>query len=197
MKKATLAIALAIATMSAAHAQNAPAPAEQKRLHFLVGMGLTAGGDKLATVTYQNLGEYDIKAGGLVMFTGGVDFRVTPEFSIQSTIGYHVDQAPARNGNVKFERYPIELLAYYHPAPKWRVGGGVRYVSSPKLSSSGVVQGLNVEFDNTVSGLVEAEYLISRHFGIKLRYVNEHYELKGYSGKIDANHAGVFGNFYF
>jgi hypothetical protein len=198
MKKTVFAIALAVASIGAAQAQTQTQTqnAGPKQLRFIVGMGIPGGGDKLATVTYERLGDYNIKAGGLIAFTGGVDFLVTPEFSLQSTISYHVDQANASNGDIKFKRYPIELIAYYHPAANWRVGGGVRYVSSPKLSSSGVVSGLNAEFDNTVSGLVEAEYMVQPSFGVKLRYVNEKYKVKGFKD-IDANHVGLFGNFYF
>ena len=197
MKKSAIALALAILAMGAAQAQTATFAPETKRLRLVAGVGLTAGGDKLASVTYEDLGDYDIKAGGLIVFTGGVDFLVTPVFSLQSTVSYHVDQANASNGDVKFKRYPIELLAYYHPSAQWRVGGGVRYVSSPKLSSSGAARALNDEFDNTVSGLVEAEYFFNPQFGLKLRFVHEEYESKRYRDKVDAKHIGIFANFYF
>ncbi len=205
MKKITLAIALAIASLGSAHAQTDTKAADSNNFRVMIGMGITGGGDTLATAYYEKNskydyyddGDYNIKAGGIVAFTGGVDFRVTPEFSLQSTISYHVDQANASNGDIKFARYPIELLAYYHPNAQWRVGGGVRYVSSPKLSSSGVARGINATFDNTVSAVVEAEYFFSPNFGAKFRYVNEKYEKKGYTGKVDANHVGIFGNYYF
>ena len=203
MKKLSFAIALAMASLGAAHAETFTEAKSSNGVRVVLGMGLTGGGDTLATATYRSSSRYDydldynIKAGGLVVFTGGVDFRVTPEFSLQSTVSYHVDQANARNGDIKFKRYPIELLAYFHPSASWRIGGGVRYVSSPKLSSSGVASGLDLDFDNTVSGLVEAEYFFSENFGMKFRYVNEKYQVKGYKDKVDANHAGIFGSYYF
>ena len=198
MKNTVFAIALAIASMGAAQAQNTLDGARQ--LRFVAGMGITGGGDKLASVTYEKLGDYNIKAGGLIAFTGGVDFLVTPQFSLQSTISYHIDQANARNGDLKFQRFPIELLAYFHPSAKFRVGGGVRYVSSPKLKSSGYAEGLDTDFDNTVGGVVEGEYMVSPNLGIKLRYVNEKYEYaigRNRKAEADGSHVGLFGNFYF
>ena len=206
MKKSVFAIALAIASMGAAQAQDAGSP---KQLYFLVGTGLTFGGDKLATVTYEDLGDYDLRAGGLVAFTAGVDFRVNPQFSLQSTVSYHVNSANASNGDLKFQRFPIELLAYYHPSPKWRVGGGVRYVSSPELNGKGYGAGEDTEYDNTVGAVIETEYLVSQNFGVKVRFVSEKYKSKReeyrtgghtfYIGgnEYSGNHVGIFGNFYF
>ena len=62
------------------------------------------------------------------------------------------------NGSVKFQRFPIEIISYYHVNNEWRIGGGVRYTSGAKLSSSGAASGLNITLDNAVSGVVEAEY---------------------------------------
>lgn len=194
MKKISLAIALAIATLGSAQAQQAPA---QKNVRFFLGGGLTFGGDTLATANYRNGYDVDIKAGGLVAFNGGVDFLVTPEFSMQANIGYHVDNASARNGDVRFERMPMELLAYYHPAPNWRLGGGVRYVSNIKLSSSGAADIGDYEFKNTVSGVIEGEYLMTPHVGFKIRLVKEEFEEKITGDKVKGDHIGFYANYYF
>jgi hypothetical protein len=179
----------------------APAPLSQaapaKQMHFLLGTGLTFGGDKLATAEYENGGSIDIRAGSMIAVVAGVDYRVTQEFSLQATFGYHFDNASASNGDIRFERFPIEVLAYYQTAPKWRVGAGARYISSPKLKSSGAADIGDFSFDNTVGAVIEAEYMISPKVGIKMRYVNEKYEISGVPGKIDGSHAGVFGIYYF
>jgi opacity protein-like surface antigen len=194
MKKTVFAIALAFASLSAAQAQTA-AP---KQLYFVGGMGLTFGGDKLATVSYEKIGDVSIKAGAGVIFVGGVENRVNPSFSLQSTIGFHVDDTPAaKNGSVKFQRFPVELMGYYHFAPQFRLGGGARYVSNPKLKGSGVAGDIYYKFDNTLSPVLEGEYMYSDNLGFKLRYVSEKYEAKGVKGSIDANHVGISANFYF
>jgi hypothetical protein len=199
MKKAALVLALAIASLNSAHAQaDAPvAPVAQKQMRFLAGAGLTVGGDKLMTVKYENGTDMAIRAGGMIALNAGIDYRMTEKFSFQATVGYHVDSTSARNADARFERYPIELLAYYQVSPQWRIGGGVRYVSNPKIKTSGVLNIGDVAFDNTVGGVIEAEYLMNENLGIKMRYVNEKYEGKEVVGKIDGQHVGVFAIFYF
>jgi hypothetical protein len=185
-----------LAAMGAAHAQTyAPAPAPSPT-RFLLGMGLSGGGDELASAHYTNGDNVNIHAGGLVYFTAGVDYHFTPAFSLQGTVNYHVDRANAKNGDVKFERFPVELIGYYQPNPAWRVGGGVRYTSSPKLTGSGVASGMDISFDNTTSAVVEAEYFTSPKVGIKLRYVNETFKARGYND-VDGSHIGLSANFYF
>lgn len=193
MKKIAFIFAMAIASLS----QNAAAQDMGKQLRFTVGAGLTFGGDKLATASYTNGGDIDIRAGSMVALAAGADYRISPEVSLQATVGFHVDDATARNGDVRFQRFPIELLAYYNVSPQWRIGGGARYVSSAKLSSSGAAYVGNYTFEDTVSGVLEGEYAMSSSIGIKLRYVQEKFERKVDGRKFDANHVGILANFYF
>lgn len=198
MKKMYFLIALAIASLDMAHAQDvAPAPID-KPMRVLLGAGLTFGGDMLAKAHYTNGGDIMIHAGSMVALNAGIDYRVTPELSLQGTVGYHGDNASASNGHVRFDRYPIELLAYYNVAPQWRIGGGARYTTNVELSSSGAgACAGNYEFDNTLSAVAEAEYILSPHWGLKLRFVGEKFKEKLTSTKIDANHVGFFANYYF
>jgi hypothetical protein len=194
MKKIVLAFTAMFAMLGAAQAQMAaPAPSPAR---FLVGMGLSGGGDELASASYTNGTTINLHAGGLIYFTAGVDYHFTPEFSLQGTVNYHVDRANANNGDIKFERFPIELIGYYQPNPSWRVGGGVRYTTSPKLSSSGVASGLDISFDNTTSAVIETEYFTSPRVGFKLRYVNETFKARGYKD-VDGSHVGLSANYYF
>ena len=193
MKK-ILAVAALLTVAGVAHAQatmRAAAPAR-----FLLGMGLSGGGDKLASAEYTNGDTANIHAGGLVYFTAGVDYRFAPEFSLQATVNYHVDRANAKNGDMKFERVPVELIAYYQPNPAWRVGGGVRYSSSPTFSGSGIASGMDVDFDSSTGTVIETEYFTSPKFGIKARYVNEKFKSRGLK-EIDGSHVGLSFNYYF
>jgi hypothetical protein len=196
MKKIVFTLATLLATLGAAHAQSMASGAGPAPARFLLGMGLSGGGDELASAQYTNGDTANIHAGGLVYFTAGVDYRFTPAFSLQGTVNYHVDRANARNGDIKFERFPAELIAYYQPNPAWRVGGGVRYTSSPKMTGGGIASGMDISFDNTTSAVVEAEYFTSPNLGIKLRYVNETFKSRGYQD-IDGSHVGISANFYF
>lgn len=146
--------------------------------------------------TYTDGNTVNLHGGGLIYFTAGLDYHFTPEFALQGTVNYHVDRANARNGDIKFERVPVELIAYYQPNPSWRVGGGVRYTTSPKLSGSGVGSGVDASFDDTTSAVIEGEYFTSPRVGFKLRYVNEKFKTKGF-GDVDGSHVGISANYYF
>lgn len=196
MKKPMLFLAL-LAAFSAAHAQApAVAPAANPVRGFL-GIGLTVGGDDLATVTYTDGDTADIEAGGGVVFTAGVDVAVAPQFSVQGTVNFHVDNQTADNGDMRFQRIPVEVIGFYHPNSLWKVGGGVRYVNSAKLHGSGAASTPDVRFKNSASAVFETEYMFQPNAAVKVRYVKEELELKGYSGKVDASHVGISAVYYF
>jgi hypothetical protein len=196
MKKfAVAAFALAMASMSA-QAQTY-VPVEQKNYRFLAGAGITFGGDRLATAEYEDGGEIDIRAGSMLALYAGVEFAVNPNVALQANIGYHVDNASAENGDIRFGRYPIELLGYYKVSPQWRIGGGARFVNGVKLSSSGAGDIGDFEFKNTTGLVLEGEYSINPNLGLKVRYVSEKYETKEFNTKHDGNHVGVLLNYYF
>lgn len=206
MKQLALASVLACTALFAAQGAQAqaypetylilPAPPPPMPARFLFGVGLSGGGGELASARAPDGTTEHIHAGGFVYLTAGVDYHFTPEFSLQGTINYHVDSASTRHGDVRFERFPIELIGYYQPNPLFRVGGGVRYTSSPKLTGSSVGYGRDVSFDNTTSAVVEAEYFADPEFGIKLRYVHETFKTRGV-GDVDGSHVGLSFNYYF
>lgn len=196
MKKTVFAL-VAFAIASSSHAQVAAAPA--KAVRGFIGIGATAGGDKLATAEYTNGDTASIRAGSGVYFTGGMEFRINEQFSAQASVNFHVDDQSARNGSLKFQRFPIEAMAFYHIDQQWKIGTGLRYVTGAKLSGSGAGEIDDLKFDNTLSGVVEAEYMFTPQVSVKVRYVNEKFEVKreyGH-GEVKANHVGVSGNFYF
>ena len=192
LKKTLICAALALGAATSAHAADGSSP-----IRFLVGGGVTFGGDKLATVTYTDGRTADIRAGGLAQIYAGLDYRMGNDVSMQVTAGYHVDDTNADNGSLKFSRYPVELLAYYHATDQIRIGGGVRFVNNPKISSSGVISGNNVEFKNTTGIVIEGEYFFSPNFSMKLRGVKEDYTLKDTDYSVSGNHFGALFNYYF
>lgn len=195
MKKITLTLAM-LAALSTAHAQapmTAPAPAPRG----FVGLGVTAGGDDLATASYTNGDTVDIKAGSGVVFTAGLDFPIAPQFSVQGSVNFHVDNQTARNGDLRFQRFPVEVIGFYHPNSQWKVGGGVRHVNSAKLSGSGAASIPDVTFKDTTSPVFEVEYLFAPNAGVKVRYVKEELEFKQGPGKVKSNHVGISGVYYF
>jgi len=188
---------LAISALSLATSLPAFADTYNNSGHFLLGAGLTFGGETLATVTYTDGSSSDIKSGGLVHFYGGYEYRFANRVSIQTTLGYHVDDRSAKNGSVRFTRYPVEVLGYYGLSDELRIGGGLRYVMNPEISSSGVISGTNYSFDDTSGIVLEGEYMVSQHVGVKVRAVSEKYKLQSSSPSISGNHGGIYANYYF
>src|SRR5258706_7773589 len=155
MRKFLLGAALAIVAAGSAHAADAPSS-----FKFILGAGLTFGGDTLITVPFTDGSRDDIKAGGLVQLYGGGEFRLGDQVALQATLGYHVnDTRAASNGSVRFTRVPVDIVALYSVNDKVRLGGGVQFVSGPELKGSGVASNINQKFDSTTGGIVEGEYL--------------------------------------
>lgn len=64
------------------------------------------------------------------------------------------------------------------------------------MDSSGTAAGIETKFDNTVGGVLEAEYFWTPSLGMKMRYVNETSKADGYRD-VKANHVGISANYYF
>lgn len=199
MKKLALAFALAFASLGAAQAQTF-VPVEDlaaRPLRFVFGAGLTVGGDKIATAFYEDDTEVNIKGGDSIALQLGLDYRVNPQFSVQGTIGYHVDQLNARNGHMRFDRFPLELLGFYHVGEKVRVGGGLRYVGNVSFSSGGASDIGDYDFTDSTGAVAEIEYAYSPRVGFKLRYANDKFKEKTSRTPVKGDHVGVFVNVYF
>ncbi len=205
MNKIALGMTLVLASLAGAQAQTSQTvvtpvtyqPVAAKPLRFILGAGLTAGGDKIATAYYDDGDEIDLRAGEMFALQAGIDYRLGPEFSMKATVGYHVDDASARNGEMRFQRVPFELLGYYHVNDKVRVGGGLRYVTGTEFRSSGAGDIGDYEFKDSTGAVVELEYMATPSIGVSLRYVNDKFEEKRYGDKIKGDHVGAFANFYF
>jgi len=173
------------------------AHAQQSSARGVFGIGLTTGGDTLASVVFTDGSSQDIRAGGLVHLFGGVEFRATQQVTMQVNVGYQVDDTSgASNGSLRFSRYPIEALAHVQLNPNFRLGGGVRFVNNPKVAGSGVLSGVNLEFDNTTGVVIEGEYLVTNNIGLKLRAVSEKYKPANGGPSADGNHVGFYFSWY-
>jgi hypothetical protein len=192
MKRILLAAAITSAAISA-HAAEPGAP-----FRFLVGAGITFGGDTLIIVPFTDGSTEDVKAGGVVQLYGGGEYRLGDKVAVQATIGYHVnDTSAASNGSVRFTRVPVDLLAFYALNDKVRLGGGAQFVSGPELKGSGVASNVNAKFDSTTGAVIEGEYLVTPKAGLKLRYVSEKFKRSSDGHSFDGSHLGLMFNYYF
>lgn len=168
----------------------------QSRTRLVIGLGLTHGGDKLASVDYTNGSSVSLYGGGLLVLHGGIEVQATEALSWQLTAGYHISAASASNGDVRFSRYPLNLLAHYAVAPKVRLGGGVEYASSPKFVVNGSLGDVHVGFRASTGPVAELEYLFTPRFGMKLRGALHRYRDDLRRETIDGSYLGLMFNFY-
>jgi hypothetical protein len=191
MKK--LIYVLAALTLAAGSAQAQDTRAVKPILSF----GLTGGGETLYKVRYTDGDTASIRSGGLVALVGGAEFRLGGGFALQTTVGYHVDDVNAKNGSLKFERYPLSVTGLYSLTNQFRLGVGVEHVANAKVRGSGVVGGASESFKSSTGLSLEGEYLFNPHWSVKLRAVQHKYESKRFHDEVDGNYYGVFGSFYF
>lgn len=152
----------------------------------MVNGGLTFGGDTFTTVTVTDLAtgnssEVDINMGRLLQYgVGGVyQFDAVP-IAVKATINYQNDWALGINGVVNFSRVPVEILAYYTDKKRYRFGGGLRLIKSPKLEA--IIDGSTdtFHFKETTGIVAEMGYQLSRELWVDLRYVIEKYQATTY-----------------
>ncbi len=192
MRSLFIGATLALAAVGAQAADAAPA------VRPLIGMGLTVGGETLATVQYSDGSTDSIKSGGLFQLYGGAEFKLGPDIAIQATLGYHVDDtSAASDGKLRFSRYPVDLIVLYSVNDRVRLGAGAQIVNSAKLAGSGVASGVHVDFDGSTGALVEGEYFFSPSLGAKARFVANKFKPKGGGTSVDGNHFGLMLSYYF
>lgn len=182
-----------------AQAQNAPGV-----MSPFVGLGLTFGGEDLATAHYTSGYDQTVTTGGMLDLRAGLEYRLSGQpIAIQGVVAYHVDSTSASNGDLRFARIPVELIALYDLGNQWRVGLGVRKANGAKVTASGNATsagfGSATTFKASTGYLIETEYRVAPQIGIQARYVNESYTIQFPSSqpKVDGSHFGVFGVFYF
>ncbi len=148
--------------------------------------GLHFGGDRLATV-YTSTGTSDINAGGLYSFGIGVGLDLSPELESRITIGVKEDGVFATNGDVRFTRYPIDVLVLMKTGG-WKIGGGVTYHLNPEYSDT--YYGYAVPFDDAFGLLLELDRdLGAVYIGGRLTLID--YTISNSNTKYNGNSFGI------
>ena len=195
---------LGMATFAAA----AKEPENGTRMDWFVGFGLTHGGDELAEVEVyydDDSHDEDLRAGELITIAAGiVVYFPMPSWSLQTSIGYHTDDVGDYNDDIKFDRYPLELIPFYN-FRNHRLGAGLSYHLSPELDLK-EIGGPKVEFDDALGWLVEYDYSFSGWenggFALGVRYLWIDYEAEKTSNirgpsSVDGNHIGIHVDYMF
>lgn len=176
------------------------AHAQVPLVRLYTNLGFSFGGDTLASGAYTDGERWTIKAGEGLLLAVGADFRVAERLSVRTSIGYHRDSTNASNGEVSFNRTPVEVLALYEVHPQVVLGGGLRKATNARIHTSGVA-GSNTSggsYDSSVGLVLEGIYFFNAapsrtpQYGINLRVVNETFEQNiGSTGKKDGTHVAL------
>lgn len=185
----------------------AVAQAQAPTVRFHGNLGYSVGGATLASGSYTDGTSYRVSAGTGLILALGADFRVTDTVTLQATLGSHVDQTNASNGEIAFKRSPVELLAFYDMSEKFRLGGGLRKAQNAELTATGA--GLTVvtpgAYESTMGVVLEGQYFFQPYsaerkarWGLGVRLVSESFKrVSGSADTKDGSHLGVNMLFYY
>ncbi|MFT3929493.1 MAG: outer membrane beta-barrel protein [Spongiibacteraceae bacterium] len=165
---------------------------------FMLTGGFTAGGDKVATIEFEDGDTADVRAGGEFLLGAGVDYRFSPNWELQLTLNYQVDREKADNGDASFHRMPIDLLGFYSQGPH-RFGGGLTYHMNSEFETDfdDFDENSSVDFDDALGLVLEYDYFVSEALSLGVRYTDIEYKVTGSSQKIDGSYVGLMMNIYF
>lgn len=112
-------------------------------------------------------------------------------FETQITVGWKFKKIDATNGDVSWDRYPIEFLQYYRHG-KFRIGCGGTIHLNPTFDASIDLPGFQngkLTFDNALGFIGEADYHFTEKLvcGIKATIIKYTYE----GESCDGNSFGV------
>jgi hypothetical protein len=199
MKKLLLACALVLGA-ALAHAD------EPSKLRFVGRIGMGFGSAPLDSGSYIGGGTWDLSAGNGLKYAVGVDYRIAEKVTLQATVGKELSTVPAGNGDLTFNRTPVELLGFVDLGKDFRLGAGLRSSTNSSVSSSGAGNGYTSvgAWTSSVGAVVEGQYIIDSkmtsggslgQFGVNLRLVSENFTKDSVTKSGDHYEVGLFLNY--
>lgn len=183
---------------------------QDKKFRLMAGFGYTFGGDTLVNVsltpdsgsgpTYYE----DLSGGaGLDLRLGG-EYRLSNSFRLQGMVAFHNDQTTGLHAHASYRRVPVELLGHWRASENLWIGGGLRKAMNGTLDrEAGFTSGgatlparkWDIKFSTGV--VLEAEYMMSKNWGLKMRAVKEKGLFEGDTEKFSGDHVGAIVAYYF
>jgi len=162
-----------------------PAASRAVEIRPLFKAGVDFGGDTIVSATFTSGTTDSIKANDGFYIGGGVLVGTgVQNLEVEVSLAYKYTDISATNGDVTWTRFPLEALVFYR-FPQFRVGGGPTYHLNPKLEGSGVAGGLNVNVDDALGLVLQADYLITPKITLGGRYTILDYKANGVAAKSD------------
>jgi hypothetical protein len=202
--------ALVVVTPALARAQ-APAPTTPpaaipvqpaaRPVSFIFGMGFDRGSEELAKVELSDGSTQTLRANEGFYFEAGLAFLrvpVSPASTLETaaTIGWKGWNVGADNGSINYRAFPLEVVERI-TYEQVRLGLGLSFLLSPKLSTDGVLSEYEFkELKNSLGVVLQADWIGKRvpgGFGFFLggRFVWQKLEPTDGSGSVNANAIGI------
>jgi hypothetical protein len=165
-----------------------PSVSQAADVRPVVVAGYDTGGDKIVTVTFTNGDTQSIRAGeGLYLGAGVSILSDEKNLEFLATANYKYAAIHADNGDLTWTRIPLDALMFYR-WEKVRLGGGLTFQMSPKLKGSGQASSVNVNVDNAIGLLVQADYLMGKvALGARATFV----DFKANGASASGNSVGI------
>ncbi len=165
--------------------------------NVVIGAEISSGGDEIATLSSGD----SIKAGELLYLGAGYDFSLNRDDSLRlrAMLGYKFVTVNASNGDIKFNRLPLDLTLIKRFGA-FALGAGLSYHLSPKYD--GTVNGTTtrINFDDALGGTLQASYYFAQRMELGLRLTSIDYKSNSsfhlpdgtVVNKLSGNSAGLF-----
>ncbi len=137
-----------------------------------VSFGFTWGGDSVGkaqtssqtgTTGTQSTTTHNARAGQFMLMSTGATFAVPglEDWDAQASAGYWFDTVSGNGGEIRFRRFPIELVAAKTIDNKWRVGGGLSYHAGvERVCTQTTCASRSAKFDNALGVVIEGDWLL-------------------------------------
>lgn len=145
----------------------------------MVKLGYDFGGDTLTTVPFTDGTTASIDTNEGLLLGGGVAIaNADYTWQTEITLNWKYQAITAANGDLKWTRWPLEALTFYQMT-QFRFGGGLTYHLNPSLQGDGAVSNINMDFDNALGFVLQADYRLDEAIAFGLRYTVIEYESGG------------------
>lgn len=187
----------------ASHAQaGATTPAfagkvTQSPFELQLRAGYSAGGDKIGPVISDAHGQSQVSAGSGLMVGGGINYYLNTAYPTFLSANLHImaDQANSRESEIRFTRFPVDLMLGSHYR-NFRFAGGITHHINPSLEYKWDSDGNQFDKEESVSEsfgsatgqVAEMSYKVER-VDLNLRYTHIEYNFAGV--KVDGSGMAV------
>ena len=152
---ALAALAAVPVTVAAQSGGGAEPASNGPTLSFVLMAKLEAGGDRVATVFFEDGSDQHVVAGQGGTFAVGAKIRPSAQspFAVRATGGVKFMTTAADNADIYLLRFPLEAVATYDFARDFHAGAGVVYHTGLGFHGGGL--GDDIDFDNATGATVE------------------------------------------